>query len=206
MQYHDISRPIHTGMPVWPGDTPAEFTHVVTIPGGAVVNVGRLHLSAHTGTHADAPFHYNQDGKKIDELPLDLFVGPARVLDIRGHATITRDLLGTRNLAGATRLLFKSDRWTDPAVFPADWPLFAPDVPAWLAGLGVRLVGMDVPSVDHLTSKDLPIHHAIDRAGLIIIENLDLRAVAPGDYELIALPLRIPNGDGSPLRAVLRSL
>lgn len=206
MNYHDISRPIRTGMPVWPGDTPAEFTPVATIPAGSSVNVGRLTLSVHAGTHADAPFHYNQHGTTIDALPLDLFVGPARVVDVRGHARLSRELLASRDLAGAPRLLFKSDSWTDPDVFPTEWPLFDPDVPAWLAGRGVRLIGMDVPSVDHLTSKDLPIHHAIDRAGLIILESLDLRAVAPGLYELIALPLRLRGGDGSPLRAVLRPL
>ena len=205
MKIHDISRPIHTGMPVWPGDTPADFKLVATIPQGSAVNIGRLLMSVHTGTHGDAPFHYNQTGAKMDEVPVETFVGPARVVDVRGHAAITIALLAAQDFSTAPRVLFKSDSWTDPAVFPADWPLLAADVPAWLSARGVKLVGLDVPSVDHRTSKDLPIHHALDAAGIIILENLDLHAVSAGDYELIALPLEIKGGDGSPVRAILRS-
>jgi arylformamidase len=205
MKIHDISRPIYSNMPVWPGDTPAEFTLTSTKAAGYSTNVGRLRLSIHSGTHADAPYHYNDAGRKIDEVPVDTYVGPARVVDVRGHATVTRNLLAAHDFAATPRVLFKSDSWTDQSVFPSTWPLMSADVPAWLAARGVRLVGLDVPSVDHITSKDLPIHHACDAADLLIIENLDLRAVAPGVYELIALPLRIKGGDGSPLRAVLRS-
>jgi arylformamidase len=205
MKIHDISRPIHTGMPVWPGDTPAEFTFSNTKAKGYSANVGRLRLSLHCGTHADAPYHYNDVGLKIDAVPPETYVGPARVVDIRGHATITTALLSAHDFSATPRVLFKSDTWTDFTVFPQDWPLMTSDVPAWLAARGVKLVGLDVPSVDHITSKDLSIHHACDAAGLVILENLDLRAIAPGVYELIALPLRIQGGDGSPVRAVLRS-
>jgi arylformamidase len=204
MKIHDISRPIHTGMPVWPGDTPAEFAFANTKAAGYSANVGRLRLSLHTGTHADAPYHYNDAGLRIDEVPVDTYVGPARVVDIRGHATITTALLAAHDFSATPRVLFKSDTWTNPAEFPREWPLMVPDVPAWLAARGVKLVGLDVPSVDHIKSSDLPIHHACDAANLAIIENLDLRAVTPGVYELIALPLRIKGADGSPLRAVLR--
>ena len=203
MKFHDISRAIHTGMPRWPGDTPAEFKLVATIPAGSACNIGRLQMSVHTGSHADAPYHYNQAGAKIHELPVDTFVGPARVVDVRGHAVITTELLAAHDFSATPRVLFRSDSWIDPEVFPASWPLLAADTPAWLGAHGVTLIGLDVPSVDHLTSKDLAIHHLLDAAGIIILENLDLRAVAPGVYELIALPLKIKNGDGSPVRAVL---
>ena len=206
MKIHDISRPIHTGMPVWPGDTPAEFTFANTKAQGYSANVGRLRLSVHTGTHVDAPYHYNDAGLKIDAVPPETYVGPARVVDIRGQATITPALLAAHDFTGTPRVLFKSDSWTDYAVFPSTWPLMAPETPAWLAARGVILVGLDVPSVDNLTSKDLRIHHACDAAGIVILENLDLRAVAAGVYELIALPLRIQGGDGSPVRAILRTL
>jgi arylformamidase len=202
----DISRSIQTGMPHWPGDTDTDFRRVAQIVDGGVANIGRLTLSLHNGTHADAPFHYNQQGAPIDALDLDCFVGPARVIDARGHSRFTPDLFAGCDLAATPRILFKTDTWTDPAVFPQTWPLLEPALPAWLAARGVRLVGLDVPSVDTLTSQDLPLHHAMDRAGLLILENLDLRAVSPGIYELIALPLRIRGGDGSPLRAVLRTL
>ena len=205
MKFHDISRPIHTGMPRWPGDTPAEFKLVATIPAGSACNIGRLQMSVHTGSHADAPYHYNQAGARINEVPVETFVGPARVVDVRGHTTITPALLAAHDFSATPRVLFKSDSWTDPDVFPASWPLLAADTPAWLGAHGVTLIGLDVPSVDHLTSKDMAIHHLLDAAGIIILENLDLRAVPPGVYELIALPLKIKDGDGSPVRAVLRS-
>ena len=204
MKIHDISRPIQTGMPAWPGDTPTEFAFANTKAQGYSANVGWLRMSLHCGTHADAPYHYNDAGLKIDAVPADTYVGPARVVDIRGHATITTSLLSAHDFSAAPRILFRSDTWTDPAFFPREWPLMAPDVPAWLAARGVRLVGLDMPSVDHLQSKDLPIHHACDAAGIVILENLDLSGIAPGVYELIALPLRIAGADGSPVRAVLR--
>jgi len=204
MKIHDITRPLYTGLPVWPGDTPAEFGFANTKAAGHAANVGRWRLSAHTGTHADAPFHYNDRGAKLDELDPALFVGPAVVLDVRGHTTLTPGLLARHDLGGAPRVLFRTDTWTDLRTFPARWPVFAPDAPAWLAARGVRLVGMDVPSVDVIDSRELPIHHALDRAGIVILENLDLAGVAPGRYELIALPLKVRGGDGSPVRAVLR--
>jgi arylformamidase len=206
MKFHDITRPVYTSMPVWPGDTAAEFKLVATIPAGSACNIGRLHVSVHTGTHADAPFHYNNAGATMDQVPVETYLGPARVVDIRGHAAITPALLAAHDFSATPRVLFKSDSWADPAVFPPSWPLLTADTPAWLAARGVKLVGMDVPSVDHRDSKDLPIHHAIDAAGIVILENLDLRAVEPGVYELFALPLKIRGGDGSPVRAVLRSL
>lgn len=204
MKIHDITRPITTGMPVWPGDTPAEFAFSNTKAAGYSANVGRLRLSLHCGTHADAPYHYNDAGAKIDEVAPDTYLGPARVVDIRGHAAITPALLSAHDFAGIPRVLFKSDTWTDFSTFPRVWPLMTAETPAWLAARGVRLVGLDVPSVDHLKSKDLQIHHACDAAGIVILENLDLHAIAPGIYELIALPLRIKGADGSPIRAVLR--
>ena len=206
MKIHDISRPIHTGMPGWPGDTPAEFAFANTKAQGYSANVGRLRVSLHCGTHADAPYHYNDAGLKIDAVPVETYVGPARVVDIRGHRSITTHLLGSHDYSATPRILFKSDTWTDFSAFFWEWPLMAPDVPAWLAARGVKLIGLDVPSVDDLKSKDLPIHHACDAAGIVILENLDLRAIVPGVYELIALPLRIQGGDGSPVRAVLREM
>lgn len=205
MKIHDITRPILSGMPVWPGDTPAEFAFSNTKAAGYSANVGRLRLSLHCGTHADAPYHYNDAGLKIDEVPADTYLGPARVVDIRGHTAITTALLAAHDFKETPRVLFKSDTWTDFTAFPREWPLMTPDVPAWLAGRGVKLVGMDVPSVDPLKSKDLRIHHACDAVNIVILENLDLRAITPGIYELIALPLRIQGGDGSPIRAILRS-
>jgi arylformamidase len=205
MKLIDISRPIRTGMPVWPGDTPTEFTFVATKSGGYSCNVGCARLSMHAGTHADAPYHFDDAGKRIDEIDPALYVGAALVIDARGAATLGPELFAGHDLASTPRVLFRTDCWADPATFPLTWPALAPELPAWLATRGVRLVGLDFPSVDARDSKDLPIHHALGRAGVHILENLDLRAAEPGVYELIALPLRIADGDGSPVRAVLRT-
>lgn len=205
MKLIDVSRPIFTGMPVWPGDTPALFELAATKAGGYSCNVGRARLSMHTGTHVDAPYHFDDAGAKIDELPVDLYVGPARVVDVRGHDTITPDLLANFDLAATPRVLFRSDAWTNLAEFPPTWPRYAPGLAAWLAARGVRLIGMDFPSVDAIDSEDLPIHHELGRAGVFILESLDLRGVEAGLYELIALPLRIRGADGCPVRAVLRT-
>lgn len=179
------------------------------IADGQSCNVGHLALGVHNGTHADAPFHYNERGATIDALAPELFVGPARVIDARGQASLTTGLLAglARAEFDATpRILFRTDAWTDPAVFPSRWPLPEPGLPAWLAERGIGLIGLDVPSVDPLGNTDMANHHRFDAANILILESLDLRGVAAGLYELIALPLRLRGADGSPVRAVLRPL
>ena len=205
---HDITRPLHATTAPWPGDT--AFVHRLTarMDEGAVVNVGALSMGTHNGTHADAPFHYQPDGAPIDALDPALFIGPALVVDVSAAGwSITQAAFGdaARHLSGGvTRLLLKTGAWPDSTHFPARIPTLAPGVPAWLGESGVRLLGLDVPSVDDIDSKTLPVHHALAAADIYIIESLDLSAVAPGVYELIALPLRIVGGDASPVRAVLR--
>ena len=207
---HDISRPLHATTAPWPGDT--AFNHRLTwrIDEGAAANVGAVTMGTHNGTHADAPFHYLPDGTKLDAMDLDLFVGPAVVADVTGAGwSITREALAdaARHLGGeVTRLLLKTGKWPDSTRFPERIPTLAPDAPAWLGKRGVRLLGLDVPSVDAIDSKTLPVHHALAAAGVCIIESLELSAVAAGVYELIALPLPITGGDASPVRAVLRAV
>ena len=203
----DISRPLFTGSPHWPGDTATELSLTARLADGAACNVGRLSLSVHNGTHADAPFHYHPRGATIDALAPDRYIGPARVIDARGCARLTSRLfdgLAPAELAATPRILFRTDAWLDPEVFPIVWPLLDRTLPAWLAAHGVTLIGLDVPSVDELTGQDLAIHHLLGDAGILILENLDLREAAPGIYELIALPLKLRGADGSPVRAVLR--
>lgn len=205
MKLIDISRSIHTGMVVWPGDTPTAFAFAATKAGGYSANVGRLVTSMHAGTHVDAPYHFDDAGAKIDEVALDAYVGTARVIDARGRDLLTPELFAPFDWAATPRALIRTDCWKNPAEFPLGWPRYAPELPAWLGAHGVRLVGMDFPSVDQPTSKDLPAHHALEAARVLILENLDLRAAEPGVYELIALPLKVRGGDGSPVRAVLRA-
>ena len=211
MKILDITRPLHTTTAAWPGDTPFEHHLTWKISDGAAVNVGALSMGTHNGSHADAPLHYLPDGPAIDALDPALFLGPAVVADVTGAGwSIGRDALAdaARHFrdGGVPRLLLKTGAWPDSTRFPARLPLLAPDVPAWLGAVGVRLLGLDVPSVDAIDSKDLPVHHALADANVCIIESLDLSAVPAGVYELIALPLRIVGGDASPVRAVLRSL
>ena len=207
---HDITRSLHHTLAPWPGDTAFEHRLTGRIDAGAVVNVGALTMGTHNGTHADAPFHYLRDGETIDALDPTLFVGPALVVDVSAAGwSIAREAIdGAAKWLddGVTRLLLKTGGWPDNTQFPRRIPILAPDVPAWLAERGVRLLGLDVPSVDDIDSKTLPIHHALAAAGIFIIESLDLSAVMPGLYELIALPLRIVGGDAAPVRAVLREL
>jgi arylformamidase len=204
MHLIDISRPIHTGMIVWPGDTSTAFSFAATKAGGYAANVGRLVTSMHAGTHVDAPYHFVDAGAKIDEVALDTYLGPARVIDARGQAVLTPELFGPFDWTATPRALLRTDCWKNPAEFPAAWPRFAPELPAWLGAHGVRLIGMDFPSVDQPDSHDLPTHHALEAARVLILENLDLREAEPGVYELVALPLKVRGGDGSPVRAVLR--
>jgi arylformamidase len=204
----DISRPVRTGTPVWPGDAPCCIRWTMLQSEGSSVNVAELSMSAHTGTHADGPFHVWSGGVRIGAAPLGAYVGPARVVDVRGcPGIIDGDTL--LRVLGHThpwpeRVLFRTWAWTDENVFPTEFPGIAPGAAMMLAGAGVKLVGTDAPSVDPFDSKDLPAHNAFGAGGIAILENLLLDHVPPGDYELTALPLRLVDADASPVRAVLR--
>lgn len=204
MPIFDITLTLRDGLAGWPGDTPYRFDLAWSKAEGATVNVGRISTSLHVGTHVDAPFHFHDSGPAVDALALDPFLGPARVADVRGRAIIRVEDLAPLDLAGTPRLLLRTDAWVDRARFPDRVPVLHGDVPGYLEGEGVILLGVDVPSVDAIDSKDLPIHHALLRAGIAILESVDLTRIAPGAYELIALPLKIRGGDGSPVRAILR--
>jgi len=205
MKLIDITRPLFTGMPHWPGDRDTDFDFTARIDQGSSGNVGHLSLSVHNGTHVDAPYHYDDAGQSIAEIDPAVYVGPCLVVDARGRETFTTELFAGLDLTPTPRVLFRTDTWIDGQQFPQTWPLLDPELPAWLAERGVQLVGMDVPSVDPLTSKTMANHHRLKAAQILIMESLDLRDVVPGIYELIALPLKIRGADGSPVRAVLRS-
>jgi arylformamidase len=203
MKVYDITIPLDAVVACWPGDTPYDLQWTMQRRDGASVNVSRIRLSVHTGTHADAPFHFRDDGLTIDRVPLETFVGPTRVIDVRGRARIRRQDLEGTDLTGTPRVLLRTDAWLDHRRFPETIPVMEPDVPGWLAQRSVVLVGVDVPSVDALASKDLPNHHALGAAGICIVESLALADIAPGVYLMIALPLRLVGADGAPVRAAL---
>jgi arylformamidase len=177
---------------------------------GSSVNLGRITTSVHSGTHADAYFHFDDRGLTIDRMPLECFLGPAVVLDVsrRGQSDeISLDDLAAaaEQLATAPRLLLKTGGWPDSTKFPESIPTIAEGVAQWLGRNHVKLLGLDLPSVDAIDSKDLRNHHALASAGVAILEGLDLSGVVPGVYWLSALPIKIAGGDGAPARAVLWS-
>ena len=201
----DISRPVHAGLAVWPGDTPYSHIYGMQISAGETVNVSTLTMSAHTGSHADAPYHFDENGSKIDELPLDAYIGPATLFHLDHLGPISPRHLQDVPFATVERLLIRTPASDRPdAQWPSKIAYLLPETAHLLGRTGVRLFGIDSPSVDHLDSKDLPAHHALAQHRVAILENLYLRDVPPGSYELIALPLRIAT-DGSPVRAVLRT-
>jgi arylformamidase len=201
----DISRPLAAGTACWPGDVPFSFRLGWTIAGGASVNVGAIESSVHTATHCDAPFHFDSAGLTVEWLTPDTFVGPALVVDVR-NTQHWAERLARLDLSGTPRILFHTGGWPDMTRFPDSIPVMEPGLADWLADRGVRLIGVDLPSVDPLDSKTLDNHHALGRRGITIVEGLWLDGVAEGRYELIALPLKIVGADGSPLRAVLRRI
>ncbi|MDF1502672.1 cyclase family protein [Roseisolibacter sp. H3M3-2] len=202
----DVSVVVGPGTPEWPGDVPFSCGWTCTIAGGAAINLSAMTLSPHVGTHADAPLHVADGAPASDALPLDAFLGACEVVDVTGlDGELSYDALAARGArAGATRLLLRTGRTIADGAFPDAWPWLAPDCVARLAAEGLRLLGVDAPSVDARESKTLATHHALFGAGAYNLENLDLRGVAPGRYELVAPPLRVAGLDGAPVRALLR--
>ncbi|HEU4456649.1 MAG TPA: cyclase family protein [Longimicrobium sp.] len=200
---HDATRPVFTGMPVWPGDTPCDVRRTARLADGDQVNGTAISCSVHTGTHADGPYHVLEDGIRIGDAPLEAFLGPAHLVDAGGLESIEAGWLAAHLPPGAERVLFRTGCWRDRSILPTRFPAPTPDAARLLVERGIRLIGTDAPSVDPFDSPDLPAHHIVLRAGMGILENLLLDGIAPGAYELIALPLRLADADSSPVRAIL---
>lgn len=203
----DISPPVHAGSPVFPGDTAYTQVWVARIGPDCPVNVSAITLSPHVGAHADAPLHYDAQGAAIGDVDLQAFIGPCRVI----HAIGCGPLVRPEHLAHALvdiprRVLVRVYERMPQDRFDNALPAFAPETVALLADRGVVLIGIDSASIDPAESKALDSHQTIRRRGLRVLENLLLDDVPEGDYELIALPLKLTTADASPVRAVLRSL
>lgn len=204
---YDITQPIRVGIPTWPGDTAYREERVWAIDPTCPVNVSRLTLSTHTGTHADAPLHYAADGPAIGAVALETYLGPALVLHLPpGLTRVEVAHLAGRVPSGTARLLLRTYEQFPHDAWDSAFTAMAADAIDWLAGQGVRLIGVDAPSLDPQTSKTMDAHMAVRRHGMAILEGLVLDGVPEGVYELIALPLRLAQADASPIRAVLRSL
>lgn len=203
-KWKDISMPLINDGATWPGDTPFSFGLSQTIEETKTVNVGEIHTGLHAGTHMDAPYHYNKEGQTIDQLPLDIALGKCLVCEVKS-SVIDASVIEGVDLSNVERILFKSMK-RDPAVFPLEYPPVDPELVPILKEKGIKLIGVDAPSVDPVDSKQMLAHLAFDRSNIIIIENLFLNDTSPGLYELLAMPLLIIGGDASPIRAILRSI
>jgi arylformamidase len=202
----DISQILNNNIPVWPGDTPFHYKVSWGMEESGSVNVGQVTMSTHTGTHIDAPYHFDNAGKRVIDLDFNLYIGPAKIIHLQQPASIGIKDLQDIPLQGVKRLLIKTDAWKDKTVFPDSIPHIEPELAAFLTEQGVQLLGLDLPSVDPLDSKELNAHHELNRHGIHILEGLLLDEVEPGEYELAALPLPFAEADGSPVRAVIRKI
>lgn len=203
----DISQTLAPGVPVWPGEPAFAIERTANISADCPVNVGVMHSSLHAGTHADAPRHYADDGPSSAECDLFPYIGRCLVIDVRhAGARVEVDDIAWPTLIGAERVLFRTYARFPATAWDSHFTAIAPEVITRLHTLGVRLIGTDAASLDPETSKSLDAHHAVHAGDLRILEGLVLDDVPPGDYELIALPLKIAGGDASPVRAILREL
>jgi arylformamidase len=205
----DISLSIGPDLIVWPGNPPPSVIPTSRIAQGGGSNVSEIRLGSHTGTHIDPPFHFLDEGATAEQLPLDRLVGTTDVLDLTSVArSIGPDDLAAAGLKpGARRVLFKTRNsllWREQlAEFPTDYVSLSPDGARWLVDHGIWLVGTDFLSIEAYGAAGHPTHHVLLRAGVVIVEGLDLSGVEAGEYTLVCLPLKVVGGDGSPARAIL---
>lgn len=206
-QIYDISQTLRVGLPVWPGDTAFDLKRTWAMGPGIPVNVSALTFSTHSGSHADAPFHYDATGAAIDAIDPARYLGPAQVVDGRhAGALIGADHILPQLKPGIERVLVRTYHRAPQQNWDENFAAIDAMLIDALAARGVRLIGTDTPSLDPQTSKTMDAHLAIARHGMAILEGLVLDAVPFGIYELIALPLKIAGADSSPVRAILRSL
>lgn len=207
IRIYDISRTLKPDIAVWPGDTPYSLEQILSLADGDSVNLTTITMSAHTGTHVDAPSHFAADGRTLEQVDLALYWGRAQVVSVgKTDGPLYPADFAAYDLTLAPRLLVHSAASAgNPRIFPAEFVYPSPELADFLGELGIVLYGTDGPTMDAADSKTLPGHHALYRNGIVILEGLDLTGVPDGLYDLVALPLKVANGDGSPVRAALRT-
>lgn len=206
MKILDISVPVRPQMHVYPGDQAVSIVPTAQIAQGDPYNLTAITMSLHTGTHLDSPYHFIPQGAKVDELPLDLFMGRAWVCALEKVRSISTEDLERQDMpANVERLLIKTanSRLWQRQGFQEGFVYLQPDAARWIVSRGIRLVGLDYLSVEEMGAPRPETHLTLLGAGVVILEGLDLSAVEPGSYTLVCFPLRIANGDGAPCRAVL---
>lgn len=204
---YDVSMTLFPGMLTYPRDPGIEVEVARSIDSGDSVNLTLIRMGSHTGTHCDAPRHMLADGPTLDDVPLDRLIGPARVLQMGGDS-IDGDSLKEHDLAKVSRVLFKTrnSEHLRETEFYADYVYLAISGAEYLINAGVELVGIDYLSIERFGDRAHEVHKSLLKSGLTVIEGLDLSQIAPGDYEIIALPLKIRGSEGAPTRVVLRGL
>ncbi|RZA23280.1 MAG: kynurenine formamidase [Proteobacteria bacterium] len=204
MKIHDISPVVNEKTPVFPGDQAFERKVLLDLHKGDNIGLSWVKSTVHIGAHTDAPSHYHKEGEAIDKRDLSLYIGDCQVIDVRAvgpRRILPSDLSG--QMIRAKRILFKTETFLHDQPFQNNFSSLSPELIDWLNTQGVRLVGIDTPSVDPADSKDLPSHAALYRNDFAVLEGIDLGGVEPGLYELVALPLKLENADASPVRAIL---
>jgi arylformamidase len=204
----DVSMPLENGMVSWPGDPIIDIRRIAVIEDGSEANLTTLSMCVHTGTHIDAPMHFRQIGASIDVMPLEATVGPARVIEVRDPVAIHESELALYGITSGERVLFRtrnSEGLSRERRFRDDFVYLAADGARYLAARGILAVGIDYLSIGG--GPDLgETHRVLANSGAWVIEGLDLSAIAPGDYEMICLPLRLRGAEGAPARAFLRAV
>ncbi len=203
---HDLSLPISAAMVTWPGDPPVQVEPRMRIADGQPANVSELSFGSHTGTHVDSPYHFEEQGMKVDEIPLEWLIGPAWVCDMKAAPAIELATLQANVPQGTERLLLKttnSSLWhRDVQQFTSDFVTLTLKAAEWIAAQGIRLLGVDYLSVERPGSAGHPVHHLLLGAGTVLVEGLDLSSLQTGWYNFYCLPLKVTGGDGAPARAV----
>ena len=206
MKLIDVSVPLDNRLATYPSNTPFTIEAIKRIAKGDTANLSSLHLSAHSGTHVDAPRHFYDGGLGTDALPLEMLVGRARVIEVTSRKGITAEDLAGANITEDVRVLIKTvnSRMWGSAEFHADYVGVTESAARFLVEHGIKVVGVDYLSVEEFRKPGAPAHHVLLGAGTIVIEGLNLRDVDPGVYEMYCLPLRVVGSDGAPARVVLR--
>lgn len=207
MRIHDISLPLYPGMVEYPGDPPFALELQNSLSGKDGFNLCSLALGSHCGTHLDAPFHYFPEGPTVDKIPLEDLMGPVKVIEVAGDVeSILPKHLEGKSIGEGDRILFKTrnSKLLRKERFEPDFIFLSPEASEYLARKKVKLVGIDYLSIDGFSSENSPSHKILLAENIVILEGLDLANVPEGDdYVLLALPLKIIDCDGSPVRAVL---
>jgi arylformamidase len=204
---YDVTVPLSPSVPAWPGEPRFEAQRFQRIEDGHPANVTRIAASVHSGTHVDAPRHFLADGATVDQLPLEILMGKARVLDLKVLDRIRRKDLEEADLRDDIRVLIKtrmSGQMRNPEFQPG-FVALAEDAATYLVQVGIKLVGIDYLSIEPFDATGHPAHHALLGAGVVVVEGLDLSEVPAGEYEMACLPLRIEGAEGAPARVVLRT-